>query len=153
MNVIAKSLLSALLISTCTSLPALADGELTIEFENGDVDSYEDVQIFHTPEMVYFKPEDGNTTLEITKNECQNEDEIIFCPQAQAGLNTNGVIEEIEVAQIALLINPSNDRQRVKGSKLTMGANTVLLEVATSQGTFITSLGKIDGTTSPEGGK
>ena len=78
MNNIAKSLLSALLISSCTSLPALADGELTIEFENGDVDSYEDVQIFHTPDVVYFKPDGGNTTLEITKNDCQNEVKLFF---------------------------------------------------------------------------
>jgi hypothetical protein len=145
-----NSLLSALLLTTLLlPSPALAKGEVTVEQDNGDTDNYSEVEIFNSPEILYFKPQEGNTMLLITKNECQKEGEILFCDKARAGVETNGVMEELEVAQIALFINPSPSRQPVKGSKVTMGANTVFLEMVTEKGSYVTALGKIDGNTRP----
>jgi hypothetical protein len=144
-----KSLLSALLLATFLPLPALAKGEISVEHDNGDIDTYSEVEISNTPDILYFKANEGNTMLLITKNECKKEGEILFCDKARAGVDTNGVIEELDIAQIALFINPTKDRQSVKGSKVTMGANTVLLEMATEKGSYITALGKIDSTTRP----
>lgn len=146
-----KSLLSALLLASFLPLPALAKGEVTVEHDNGDIDSYSDVEISDTSDILYFKTKEGSTMLLITKNECKKEGEILFCDKARAGVDTNGVIEELGVPQIVLFINPTNTRQPVKGSKVTMGANTVLLEMVTEKGSYVTGIGKIDSTTRPTG--
>ena len=144
-----KLLFSALLLASLAPLPAWAKGEITVDYDNGDTDIYSGVEISNTPDILYFKPEEGDSMLLITKNECTKEGEILVCNKARVGVETHGVIEELEVEQIFLFINPTNDRQAIKGSKITMNPNTILLEVATKKGTYIVGLGKIDSTTRP----
>lgn len=144
-----NSLLSALLLASFFPLPAMAKGEVTVEHDNGDIDTFSEVEISNAPDILYFKTKEGSTMLLVTKNECKKEGELLFCDKARAGVETDGVIEELDVAQIVLFINPTATRQPVKGSKVMMGANTVLLEMATEKGSYITALGKIDSITRP----
>lgn len=144
-----RYLLAICLLGSLIPLPSLAKGEVTVEHDSGDTDTYSQVEIFNTPDILYFKTKEGSTMLLITKNECKKEGEILFCDKARASLDTDGVIEQLDVAQIVLFINPTNTRQQVKGSKVTMGANTILLEMVTEKGSYLTALGKIDSTTRP----
>ncbi len=144
-----KSLLPLCLLAVLAPLPALAKGEVTVEHDNGDTDTYSEVEFFNAPDILYFKTKEGETTLLITKNECTKEGELLVCSQARAGVDTNGVIEEFDVTQIVLFINPTATRQPVKGSKVTMGPNTVLLEMTTKKGSYITAIGKIDSSARP----
>lgn len=151
MRLLAKSFLSALCLSCLVSSPAFAKGEISVEKANGDVETYSEVEISNTPEILYFKAKDSNTILMITKKECTAEDKILVCNQARMGVDTEGVIEELGVKQIVLFINPTAERQPVKGSKVTLGPGTVLLEASTTNGSYVTGLGKIDATTKPAG--
>jgi hypothetical protein len=144
-----KSLLSVCLLAALAPLPALAKGEVTVEHDNGDIDTYSEVEISNAPDILYFKTKEGSTMLLVTKNECKKEGEILFCDRARAGIDTDGVIEELDVDQIVLFINPTTARQPIKGSKVTMNGNTVFLEMATKKGSYLTALGKIDSTTRP----
>lgn len=144
-----KSLFFAFLLTFLAPFPALAKGEVTVEHENGDLDTYSEVEISNTPDILYFKTEEGNTQLLITKNECQKEGELLVCNKARAGVETNGVIEELDIDQIVLFINPTDGRQAIKGSKVTMAGNTIFLEMVTQKGSYITALGRIDSTTRP----
>jgi hypothetical protein len=146
---LSKSLISICLLAALTPFPALAKGEVTVEQDNGDIDTYSEVEILNTPDILYFKAKESSTMLLITKNECKKEGEILFCDKARAGVDTDGVIEELDIEQIVLFINPTTTRQAVKGSKVTMNANTVLLEMATKKGSYVTALGKIDSTNRP----
>lgn len=87
----------------------------------------------------------------LNKNECTKEGELLVCNKARAGIDTNGVIEELEITQIVLFINPTKSQQPIKNSKITMSPNTVLLEMATKNGTYVTALGKIDSSNRPAG--
>jgi hypothetical protein len=147
----AKALLPLCLLATLDPLNALAKGEITVEHDNGDIDTYSEVEFLNASDILYFKASEGDTMLMITKNECTKEGELLVCNKARAGVDTNGVVEELDVTQIVLFINPTTSRQPVKGSKVTMGPGTVLLEMTTEKGSYITAIGKIDGTTRPSG--
>lgn len=146
-----KSFLPAFLLSCLVSPTVFARGEISVEQPSGDVDTYPDVEISNTNDILYFKASDSNTILMVTKKDCKPEDKIWVCNQARMGVDTNGIIEELNVKQIVLFINPTAERQPVKGSSVTMGPGTVLLEAATAKGAYVTGLGKIDGTTKPAG--
>lgn len=127
----ARTLFSTLLLASVGAAPALAKGEITVEYENGDTDTYSSVEIANTPEILYLKAEEGNTILMVTKKECTKEGEILVCNKARVGLDTNGILEELKVRQIFLFINPTAERQPIKGSEITMSPNTILLEFVT----------------------
>jgi len=143
--------LSACLLATLFQIPALATGEVTVEHSNGEISSYSNVTISNAPKVLYFKSKEGNTKLLITKNECKKEGELLVCDQARAGVDTNGVMEELNVKQVILFINPTNKRQPIKGSKVTLAPGTVFLEMSTANGNYVTGSGKIDSNTRPKG--
>jgi hypothetical protein len=147
----AQSLSSALCLMCLVSVPAFAQGEITVEQADGSVDTYSNVEIHNTPDILYFKAKDKDTFVLITKKECTNEGKILVCNQARMGVDTDGVIEELGIKQIIVFINPTAERQGIKGSKVTLGPGTVLLEASTTKGTYVTGLGKIDSTKKPAG--
>ncbi len=148
---LAKSLLPLCLLTVLVPFPALAAGEVTVEDGDGNVQTYTDVEIISTPDVVYFRSSEGGTTLQIVKNNCDREGQLLVCNKAQAGVNTDGVVEQLDVNQIVLFINPTTAQQPISGSKVVMGPNTVLLEMTTAKGTYISGLGKIDGSSLPVG--
>lgn len=147
----AISCLSTLFLSLITAFPVHAQGEITIQQANGETQTYSEVEIFNTENILYFQSPDTNSILMITKKECNYEDQLLVCNRARMGLDTNGVIEEFTVKQIVLFINPTQKRLPIQGSSITMGPQTILLEAVTGKGTYVTGLGTIDKTTKPTG--
>jgi hypothetical protein len=145
------SLLSVCLLAVFAPIPAGAKGEINVERPNGDTDVYSGVEIHNTQDILYFKDSEADTIFMISKNQCDKEGELIVCNKARLGLDTQGVIEELKVKEIHLFINPTKTSQPIQGSQVTLSPGTVLLEVVTEKGTYISALGKIDSTTKPEG--
>lgn len=151
MKNIYRSLFSLGLLTSVLTLPAFAQGEIAVEYADGNTEINENVEIYNSNDILYFKAEEGGTTLMITKKECDKEGSLLVCNKARMGLDTYGVLEEIEVKEIFLFINPTNDVQPIPGSKVRMTPNTILLEALTEKDTYITGIGKIDSTSKPEG--
>ncbi len=142
---------------------ALAQGEITVDYKNGETEVFYDVEIFDTKETIYFQvgnnddendQQETNETqngriLMITKNKCDQEGELLVCNKARVGLQSYGVLEELNVEQIFLFINPSDEKQTINGTTVTMSPNTILLEFATEKGGFVNGFGTIDSTTRP----
>jgi hypothetical protein len=129
---------------------ALAQGQITVEKENGDIDVFSDVEIFDTQDIIYLQAKESDRILMITKNKCNPEGELLVCDQAKVGLQSYGVLEELNVEQIYLFINSSNENQTIKGSTVLMSPNTIFLEFATDQGSFVNGFGSIDSKNRPE---
>ena len=125
--------------------PALAKGMVTVEYSNGDVDEYPEVSVAKTNEAIYLKPVEGKNVLVVVKKNCKQEQELQVCTDAEVKLNTYGVNEDIEVEQVVIFINDTSRRQKIQGSQVNLSPNTVLLEILTDQGTYITGVGRIDG--------
>ncbi len=151
MKIFVKSFLPLLCLAALAPNTAYAKGEFIVEHDNGDIDTYSSVEIFDTDDTIYFKTEEGESTILITKNECDKEGELVVCNKARMGIDTEGVTEEIVIKEIFLFINPSKEKQPIKGSTVTLSPGTILLEAVTGKGAYITGLGKIDATTKPVG--
>ena len=146
--------LTSLLISlalpfSCFISPALAQGELTVEYADGETEVI-DVDISDTKEFIYFQNPENDNILMITKNKCDREGELIVCNKARVGLQSHGILEEFNVEEIFLFINSSDDEQNINGSTVTMSPNTILLEFLTDKGSLVTGLGMIDSNVRPE---
>ena len=122
---------------------------MTVEYKNGDIETFPGVEISDTEEIIYFQGGDNDSILMITKNECEKEGELLVCNKARVGLQSYGILEELNVEQIFLFINSSDEKQTINGSKVTMSPNTILLEFATDKGSFVTGFGTIDSTIRP----
>jgi hypothetical protein len=146
-----KTCLSALIFTFAISAPAFAKGEINVEHSDGIIDSYSDVTISNTADILYFEDPDTGTILMISKKGCNPEGELLLCQEARMGVDTHGVMEELGVKQIFLFINPTQKAQPIKNSEVTLSPGTVLLEASTNKGSYITGLGKIDATTKPAG--
>jgi hypothetical protein len=151
MKKLIRTLFSAMVLTFAVSAPALARGEISVEYSDGNVETYSDVSISNTADILYFEDPDTGTILMISKKGCNPEGELLLCKEARMGVDTHGVIEELSVKQIVLFINPTQKAQPIKNSEVTLSPGTVLLEASTDKGSFITGLGKIDATTKPAG--
>ena len=151
MNKFHKLLASICIPFAFFASPALAEGELTVEYSNGDVEVFSDVEISNTETVLYIKGQETGSILLITKNECDKEGELFVCQKARVGLQSYGVLEELKVEQIFLFINGTNEPQDILGSTITLSPNTVLLEFATDVDSFVSGFGTIDSTSRPEG--
>ena len=151
MNKFHKLLASVCIPFACLTTPALAQGELTVEYKNGDIEVFSDVEISNTEDILYIKGEENDSVLLITKNECDKEGELFVCKKARVGLQSYGVLEELNVEQIFLFINGTNESQTILGSTITMSPNTILLEFVTDVNSYVSGFGTIDSTVSPEG--
>ncbi|MBR8830733.1 MAG: hypothetical protein N5P05_000966 [Chroococcopsis gigantea SAG 12.99] len=146
-----KIISTALCLVLIAPVAALAEGEVTIEYANGDDNTYSNVEIHNTDNILYLNPPEMDTMLMISKKECGKEGEILVCNKAVLGLDTQGVLEELKVKEIHLFINETKNPQQIQGSTVTLSPGTMLLEVLTEKGTYVNALGKIDSTSKPEG--
>jgi RNase P/RNase MRP subunit p29 len=146
----AKLLISGTLLSSLFPVTsALAKGEVSLEYPDGEIAVFENVRIFHTPDSLYFQDSEGINTIVVNKNQCSKEGQLIFCDKAKVSIENHGVSEEIVFQQLVLFINDTSTRQTIEGSRLILKPQTVLVEGVTQKGTFITGYGKIDSAEKP----
>lgn len=151
MKKLTKTFFSALALTFAVSTSAFAKGEINVEHSDGTLETYSGVVISNTADILYFEDPDTGTILMVSKKGCNPEGELLVCKEARMGVDTHGVIEELSVKQIFLFINPTQKAQPIKNSEVTLSPGTVLLEVSTNKGSYVTGLGKIDATTKPAG--
>lgn len=143
--------LSLSLLSTLLLTPSLlAKGLVTVEQIDGNVDNYVDVEIFSTEDTLYLKPAEGPDIVVIEKKNCKLEDNIQVCSDGTLTLDTYGVEENIEIDQLFIFTNNTDKRLPIQKSDVTLKGKTIMLEILTSEGTYITGMGRIDQTTPPE---
>jgi hypothetical protein len=144
-----KKLILTTLSTALLTTPALAIGQFIVEDAAGEVEIYSDVQITQTADTLSLTASDSDITLVINKKNCNMEKAIQVCSAGDVIISTHGVDETLEVEQVYVFINPSNERQMLEGSEVILSPNTVLVEILTAKGTYINGMGKIDATAKP----
>ena len=143
--------LNLALLSTLLFTPSLlAKGLVTVEQIDGNVDNYVDVEIFSTQDTLYLKPAEGKDLVVIEKKNCKLEGNIQVCSDGTLTIESYGVEENINIEKLFIFTNNTNKRLPIQKSDVTLKGNTILLEVLTEKGTYITGMGRIDQTTPPE---
>lgn len=145
-----KFLISSVLSIVIFTPAVLAKGIVTVEQINGNADDYIDVEIFSNDNTLYLKPADGKNLIVIEKKDCQIEQNIQVCNQGSLTIDTYGVEEEIEIEKLFIFTNTTNQRLPIQKSDVTLNGNTILIEILTTKGTYITGMGRIDANMLPE---
>ncbi|MGD1065907.1 MAG: hypothetical protein ABR975_03755, partial [Vulcanimicrobiaceae bacterium] len=124
-------------------LPAPAQGEVRIEQRDGSNKVYPGVHIDAKGDTVTFSLANAEHTLVVAGAHCSREDGVRMCSSADVWLERYGVSEELRVTKSYVFVNDTHKMLHVKGSRVDLSPNTLMVEILTQRGTYITGRGWI----------
>jgi hypothetical protein len=125
-------------------LAAQAQGEVRIEQRDGSNKVYPGVRIDAKGDTVTFSLENTAHTLVVVGSHCAREGGVRVCSSADVWFDRYGVNEELRVTKSYVFVNDTHTMLHVKGSRVDLSPNTVMVEILTQRGTYITGRGWID---------
>ena len=130
----------------CIFAPAVADatGTINIHHKDGTVNTYRDVEIKVFSGSLFLTSDDGNGTIVVTRAACSYRDKIIVCLPTTAALVQEGKSDALDLRSGTIYLNYTNAEQPMSNSSAKLPANSILLALATKNGTFINVRGRID---------
>jgi hypothetical protein len=130
----------------CVLVPATANatGTINIHHKDGTVNTYRDVEIKVFSGSLFLTSDDGNGTIVVTRAACSYRDKIIVCLPTTAALVQEGKSDALDLRSGTIYLNYTNAEQPMSNSSAKLPANSILLALATKNGTFINVRGRID---------
>jgi hypothetical protein len=125
-------------------LPAHAQGEVRIEQRDGSNKLYPGVHIDAKGNTVTFSLENAEHTIVVAGSHCGREDGVRVCSSTDVWFDRYGVNEELRITKGYVFVNDTHKMLHVKGSRVELSPNTLLVEILTQRGTYITGRGWID---------
>ncbi|MGB6601113.1 MAG: hypothetical protein WBE77_08525 [Candidatus Cybelea sp.] len=123
---------------------ANAMGTINIHHKDGTVNTYRDVEIKVFSGSLFLTSDDGNGTIVVTRAACSYRDKIIVCLPTTAALVQEGKSNALDLRSGTIYLNYTNAEQPMSNSSAKLPANSILLALATKNGTFINVRGRID---------
>lgn len=136
-------------ISALTPLVARSAGLVTVVFDDGETVEYNQVKISSdaTTLMITDTSESSlGENFRIEKQNCRQSENLQFCDQGIFHLYRHQVSEIIQLTDFAVYTNTTNRSIKIPGTFVTLGPNTLMLEMNTINGTYISAFGEIDTT-------
>ncbi len=121
-----------------------ATGTINIHHKDGTVNTYRDVEIKVFSGSLFLTSDDGNGTIVVTRAACSYRDKIIVCLPTTAALVQEGKSNALDLKSGTIYLNYTNAEQPMSNSSAKLPANSILLALATKNGTFINVRGRID---------
>lgn len=121
-----------------------ATGTINIHHKDGTVNTYRDVEIKVFSGSLFLTSDDGNGTIVVTRAACSYRDKIIVCLPTTAALVQEGKSDALDLRSGTIYLNYTNAEQPMSNSSAKLPANSILLALATKNGTFINVRGRID---------
>ena len=121
-----------------------ATGTINIHHKDGTVNTYRDVEIKVFSGSLFLTSDDGNGTIVVTRAACSYRDKIIVCLPTTAALVQEGKSNALDLRSGTIYLNYTNAEQPMSNSSAKLPANSILLALATKNGTFINVRGRID---------
>jgi hypothetical protein len=127
-------------------VPAVANatGTINIHHKDGTVNTYRDVEIKVFSGSLFLTSDDGNGTIVVTRAACSYREKIIVCLPTTAALVQEGKSDALDLRSGTIYLNYTNAEQPMSNSSAKLPANSILLALATKNGTFINVRGRID---------
>lgn len=151
MRPVLNFLMTSIVCGSFALLPiaARSAGLVTVVFNDGEVVEYNQVEVISNARTLKITDTSESSLGEnfrIEKQNCRQTENIQFCDQAIVHLYRHQVSEIIQLTDIAIYTNTTNNALQVPGTLVTLGPNTFMLEMNTINGTYISAFGEIDGT-------
>jgi hypothetical protein len=130
----------------CVLVPAVAHatGTINIHHKDGTVNTYRDVEIKVFSGSLFLTSDDGDGTIVVTRAACSYRDKIIVCLPTTAALVQQGKSNALDLKSGTIYLNYTNAEQPLSNSSAKLPANSILLALATKNGTYINVRGRID---------
>ncbi|HTW82923.1 MAG TPA: hypothetical protein VMD91_02505 [Candidatus Sulfotelmatobacter sp.] len=125
-------------------LSALAQGEVRIEQHDGSNTLYPGVRIGVAADTVTFTLPNSQHAIVVTGKDCHRENGVRVCDGAEVWFDRYGVNEELRLTKAFVFINDTHRELPIKGSRVELSPNTLLVEILTKRGTYITGRGWVD---------
>ncbi|MDG2990148.1 hypothetical protein L3556_04240 [Candidatus Synechococcus calcipolaris G9] len=144
-------LLGSLVVAGSTLAPLIAQsaGLVTVVFDDGETVEYNQVRIISDAKTLMITDTSESSLGEnfrIEKQNCRQSENLQFCDQAIVHLYRHQVSEVIQLTDFAVYTNTTNRSIQIPGTFVTLGPNTLMLEMNTLNGTYISAFGQIDST-------
>ncbi|MGB8909747.1 MAG: hypothetical protein WCC84_13475 [Candidatus Cybelea sp.] len=146
MGRLSKVVAAGWLTFCCVLTPAVANatGTINIHHRDGTVNTYSDVEIKVFSGSLFLTSDDGDGTIVVTRAACSYRDKIIVCLPTAVALVQEGKSNALDLKSGTIYLNYTNAEQPMSSSSARLPANSILLALATKNGTYINVRGKID---------
>ena len=130
----------------CASMPgpARASGTINIHHKNGAVNRYNDVEIKVLSGSLFLTTDDGDGTIVVTRAACAYQGNIIVCLPTLAALVQDGETSPLDLKTGTIYLNYTGVSQPLSRSSAKLPANSTMLALTLTNGTYITLQGRID---------
>jgi hypothetical protein len=138
---------AALTAATCwvaSPVTAGAAGTMSINRQDGSVDTYRDVEIKVFSGSLFLTSDDGDGTIVVTRAACSHQGQIIVCLPTTAALVQDGDSNALNLVSGTIYLNYTGSAQPLSRSSAKLPANSVMLSLSTKNGTLINLHGRID---------
>jgi len=130
-------------------LPAFAQGEVRIRQTDGSSKTYPGVRITETGDTITFALPSADHKLIVGASNCTRENGLRVCSGTDLWFDRYGVSEELQITKGYVFINDTRHVLHIARSRLDLSPNTLLVEILTKHGTYITGRGAVDSTGAP----
>jgi hypothetical protein len=136
----------ALAAACCVFIPGRAGaiGTIGILRANGDKNTYNDVEIKIFSGSLFLTSDDGDGTIVVTQAACSYQGQIMVCLPTAAALVQDGESSALNLKTGTIYFNTTGDAQQLSRSSSKLPANSILVALTLSDGTFINARGRID---------
>jgi hypothetical protein len=134
----------AALTLVATSAPVAAKGTVRIQQSDASVQTYVNVGLRLTPNVLRLTSADGVSTLVVARTSCIAEGSLERCSPSSVLLNRDGKQYRIGVASATLYLNLTQSEQPLSFSSTHVSASSMLLAIRTTKGTYLSGSGRLD---------
>jgi hypothetical protein len=126
------------------STGARATGTMTIRQNDGDTNTYADVEIKIIHSALYLTSEDGKGTLVINRAACSYQGKVMVCLPTSATLVQSGETSPLDFESGTVYLNNTDDYQPMPLTTTKVPPKSIFLSISTKRGTYISVRGRID---------
>jgi hypothetical protein len=126
------------------AVPAFAEGTVTIQHNDGTIDTYHNVAIKIIHNALFVTSVDGRGTIVINRAACAYEGDTLVCLPTAVTLVQSGTSQVVDLASGTIYANMTGQKQQLKYSSMQLPAHSILLSITTKKGTYLNLTGVID---------
>jgi hypothetical protein len=135
--------LIALALASATA-PAAAKGTVRVQQSDASVQTYADVALRLTPQVLRLTSADGVSTLVVARTACVAEGSLERCSPSRVMLDRDGKEYPLRFSSATLYLNLTPSEQPLSFSSTRLSPSSMLLAIRTKKGTYLSGSGHLD---------
>jgi hypothetical protein len=131
-------------LTFAAAAPAAAKGTVRVQQSDASVQTYADVALRLTPQVLRLTSADGVSTLVVARTACVAEGSLERCSPSRVMLDRDGKEYPLRFASATLYLNLTPSEQPLSFSSRRLSPSSMLLAIRTNKGTYLSGSGHLD---------